>query len=207
MPEVKVIDVPERLINNIPELRIEKAVRSEPCASGLQLASRYVTSSDGVTFDHLPTTMLKRITNRKDFHHVLAFDKWTGNSDGRQAVFVKQSENRTYHATFIDQGYCFNAGEWSFPDLPLLGVYSSNDVYQGVTGWTSFEPVLSRIKEVELSDLWTIARELPEEWYQGDTEGLFRLIDLLHNRRSLIPDLITRFRTSSRNPFPNWIGS
>ncbi len=68
--------------------------------------------------------MLNRIANRQDFPRVLAFDKWTGNSDGRQAVFVKQPKERRYRAIFIDQGYCFNAGEWDFPGLAAPGSIS-----------------------------------------------------------------------------------
>jgi len=45
---------------------------------------------------------------------------------------------------------------------------------------------------------------MPEEWYQCDTEGLTRLIDTLFRRRSVIRNLINSFRTSSRDPFPNW---
>jgi len=34
--------------------------------------------------------------------------------------------------------------------------------------------------------------------------GLNRLAEALYKRRSAIRDLITTFRTSSRDPFPNW---
>ena len=40
MPEVKIIDVSEWLITHTPDLRIETAGLSVPCASGLQLAGR-----------------------------------------------------------------------------------------------------------------------------------------------------------------------
>jgi len=42
---------------------------------------------------------------------MLALDKWTGNANGRQAAFWRKGRERKYTATFIDQGYCFNAGE------------------------------------------------------------------------------------------------
>ncbi len=72
-------------------------------------------------------------------------DKVDHEIDGRQAAFWKQSRERKFTASFIDQGYCFNAAEWSFPDAPLRGVFPRNDVYAAVTGWDSFEPWLSRI--------------------------------------------------------------
>src|SRR5208337_2506709 len=59
-------------------------------------------------------------------NHLL--EKWTCNADGRQAAFWKRRGERKFTASFIDQGYCFNAGEWSFPDAPLRGVFGRNDV-------------------------------------------------------------------------------
>ena len=48
--------------------------------------------------------------------------------------FWKKSRERKFTVSFIDQGYCFNAGEWTFPDSPLRGVYARNDVYREVSG-------------------------------------------------------------------------
>ena len=132
-------------------------------------------------------------------------DKWTANSDGRQAVFSKRAKQRRYTATFIDQGYCFNAGEWTFPDSPLRGVFARNCVYSHVTGWNAFEPALTRAEEMSIDAIWQIAREIPAEWYEFDSAELERLVEAIFNRRSAIRSLIQVFRTSSRNPFPQWV--
>ena len=135
-------------------------------------------------------------------------DKWTCNADGRQAVFTpKKKERQSFSATFIDQGYCFNAGEWSFPDSPLRGVYAKNCVYQHVSGWDDFEPALTRAEEMRIDEIWRIANEIPPEWYEFDTDGLHGLIETLYRRRLIIRDLITQFRSSARNPFPLWTSS
>jgi hypothetical protein len=47
----------------------------------------------------------------------------------------------------IDQGFCFNAGEWNFPDAPLRGLYARNRVYEGVIGRESFAPRLQRLEQ------------------------------------------------------------
>jgi hypothetical protein len=143
MPEVRVIDVSEWLIGNSADLNIEIGGVSTPCASGLQLGSRYV--ADPMlerVFDYLPDAMLVKLSNKADFHRVLVFDKWTCNSDGRQAVFAKPPGKRWYRAMFIDQGYCFGGSEWDFSDSPLRGIFGRGIVYEDVTGWESFEPVL-----------------------------------------------------------------
>lgn len=206
MPEVAVIEVSDLLITNTPDLRIDLAGVTTPCSSGLQLASRYVVDpGHEIVFDYLPENiMVERTQNMTDFAAVLAFDKWTGNADGRQAVFTKKVQARKYHATFIDQGYCFNAGQWDFPDSPLRGVYARNCVYEQVAGWESFEPLLSRLEQIDSSELWQLADGMPEQWYQHDAQALARLIGTLYQRRMLVRDLITAFRNSSRNPFPNW---
>lgn len=149
--------------------------------------------------------MLERILNLEDFPRVLVLDKWTCNSDGRQAIFCRKTlRSQRHHATFIDQGYCFNASEWSFPDCPLRGVYANNCVYEGVTGWEAFEPALTKAEEMDADTIWRRAAEIPEEWYEGDREGLDRLVQALHQRRRAIRNLISDFRSSGRNLFPNW---
>lgn len=109
-----------------------------------------------------------------------------------------------YRASFIDHGYCFNCHEWTFPDLALHGVYYRNYVYRDVTGWESFEPVLSRAERMTWFDLWHCADGIPRAWHEGDTHGLRGLVESLYERRSIIRTLIEDFRDSSRNPFPNW---
>ena len=107
-------------------------------------------------------------------------------------------------ATFIDQGYCFNASEWTFPDYPLRGVYANNCVYENVAGWDAFEPALSRAESMDEESIWQLAREIPEEWYEADRTALDVLVQGISERKRIIRKLITDFRRSIRKPFPNW---
>jgi len=208
MPEVAVIEVSDWLINNSPELHVENGGHTTPCSSGLQLGSRYVADPENETvFDYLPESLMqKNVCNAQDFARVLVLDKWTGNADGRQVIFSKPATARKYKATFIDQGYCFNAGEWNFPDSPLRGTLARSFAYERVTGWESFEPTLSRAERMDFSELCRAASDLPEDWWlrYGYSDALSRLLETLYQRRAAIRDLITAFRQSSRNPFPNW---
>ena len=205
MPETAVIEVPEWLIENTRDFRFELVGQEVKCSSGKHFGSRYpVDPLDDVVFDYLPESLFPKVRNAADFAKVLVLDKWTANSDGRQAIFSKKVRQRLFTVSFIDQGYCFNAGEWTFPDLPLHGVYYRNYVYAAVTGWDSFEPVLTKTEEADLLDLWRCAECIPPEWYDCDSEALEKLAETLYERRSKIRDLIVDFRDSSRNPFPNW---
>jgi hypothetical protein len=207
MPRVEVIEVCDWLIAHTPALRIQLAGIEIPCQSGKQLGAQYA-GGDGCTFDYLPRALLEQVRNIGDFARVLVLDKWTCNADGRQAIFsLKTAQSRRYAATFIDQGYCFNGGEWTFPDYPLRGVYANNCVYEAVMGWEAFEPALSRAEEMDAQTIWRCAVDIPEEWYEGDRVKLERLVETLGHRRRTIRRLMEAFRSSNRNPFPNWTDS
>lgn len=206
VPASDVVDVSEWLIANSPEMQVDLGRgRRERYAAGLQFGSQFVGGlMPGQVVDYLPEQQLEEVRNLREFAGMLCIDKWTGNCNGRQAVFERKPRERRYRAVFIDQGFCFNAGEWTFPDAPLRGVYLRNRVYQGVTGWESFEPWLSRIEAMEPEVLWRIAEEVPPEWYGGDPAPLERLLEQLFERRSRVRELIASFRDSSREPFPMW---
>jgi hypothetical protein len=206
MPRVEAIGVSDWLIEHTEALRIALGGSKIPCRSGKQLGSLYVgCESPGMSFDYLPRELLEGVLNIEDFARVLVLDKWTYNSDGRQAVFCRKTQrSQRYTATFVDQGYCFNAGEWTFPDSPLRGVFANNCVYEGVTGWDAFEPALTRAEEMDSDAIWGCAVDIPEEWYEGDRVGLHRLVETLYNRRPTIRTLISNFRESTRTPFPRW---
>jgi hypothetical protein len=206
LPCVEPIEVSQWLIEHTSELSIEIGGTSIPWKPGVHLASLYVDDPDtSQVFDYLPESMMDSVRNVANFGRILVLDRWACNCDGRQAVFSrKEKRSREYLTTFIDQGYCFNAGEWSFPDSPLRGVYARNCVYKNIMSWDAFEPTLSRAEQIDIEELWRIAAEIPEEWYESDHSGLHRLVENLYKRRGMIRDLIASFRTSSRSPFPNW---
>jgi hypothetical protein len=204
VPKVRVVEVTEWLIRNTNELTIDTAAMSRRCVAGLQFGARYVVDPfDGQIFDYLPEGALDRVTNVREFAGMLCIDKWTCNTNGRQAVFWRKSRERSYRATFIDQGYCFNAGEWNFLDSAMRGVYARNDVYKHVRGWDDFEPWLSAVEKMSDDAIVDCADGIPPEWCE-DIGELERVLLELFNRRKKVRELITMFRECSRDPFPNW---
>jgi len=204
-PACDVIEVTRWLTENTLELEMDFGARRERCRPGHCFGSRLVGGlMPGHLLDYLPEEQLAEVRNLEEFAGVLVLDKWTCNTNGRQVVFTRKPREKRYAATFIDFGYCFNAGEWIYRDSPLRGVYARNLVYRGVTGWESFEPWLSRIEALGQDVVWGIAEMVPPEWYEGDANVLEKLIEGLLKRRSRIRELIDEFRESAREPFPNW---
>ena len=209
VPATDVVEVTEWLIEHTADLYVEPGSgRRERCRAGLQFGCTYMGQEPTRhVVDYLPEQQLNEVKNLGSFAGVLALDKWTGNCNGRQAVFTRKARERGYRATFIDQGFCFNVAEWNFPDVAKRGVYGRNLVYREVTGWESFEPWLSRIEAMKAEALWAIAEAVPPEWYGSDDGAMERLIGEMVRRRGAVRDLIEAFRESDRQPFPNWRSS
>lgn len=220
-PPVAVVEVSEELIRLTPALTVELPRSRIPCRAGLQFGSSYPGNPRLLTLhDFLPDEQLREVQNLHDFAGMLVFDKWTCNTNGRQTLFFRPADDPgpgakyagapdpyggRYKTMMIDQGFCFNAGEWTYPDAPLRGLYTRNRVYEGITGMESFGPWLGRIQNnISERVLDGYLNEVPPEWYEDDRDALQRLLDKLYQRRSRVPDLLLEAKNSNRQPFPNW---
>ena len=205
VPETELVEVSSWLIENTPELEIDLGSTQVRCQAGLQFGSRFAGGTmPGQVMDFLPEEQMVELKNPGEFAGILALDKWTGNANGRQAVFTRKQRERRYRAVFIDFGYCFHAGEWRFEDAPLRGVYYRNDVYQEVRGWESFEPWLTRLETMPAETIWEVANSVPPEWYGGDQAEMEMLVEKLLKRQGRIRELVEAFGNSDRKPFPKW---
>ena len=204
--EPEVVEVSSWLVEHSPELYIQEGDQRVRCASGLQFGSRFPCDPLRTpVYDFLPDSLLASLANRDHLPGMLVFDRWTCNCDARQLIFHRRSGDATeYVATMVDQGFCFNANEWNFPDAPIRGLYSRPGAYQEVAGWESFEPFLSRVQHLDDDQLEAAASRVPPEWYEGRTEELSALLEELAERRSKLPELILACRRSEKQPFPNW---
>jgi hypothetical protein len=219
VPQVEVVEVRPEIIAYTPDLVIQLGLGRTPCVPGKQFGSQFPGHPARMTVhDFLPDEQLGGVRNLGDFLGVLVFDKWTCNTNGRQAIFFREPTDdfrvrpdaaayiaAPYTAMMIDFGFCFNAGEWDFPDAPLRGLYLRQRVYESVSSFESFEPWLERLeKQIDERVLGEEAAQLPPEWYTGDWNALERLLERLAARRKRVPELIFSARNSGRDPFPNW---
>ena len=206
VPPVTVVEVSPELVENTADLVMQFATGRVACKPGRQFGSQYPGHPAEVSVhDYLPDEQLVEIEDLEVFCGMLVFDKWSCNTNGRQAVFFREAGRSRYQALMIDQGFCFNAGEWNFPDAPLRGLYSRQRVYERVTGLDSFEPWLGRLEHrITRAALGEAAERIPPEWYSDDAAALEELLERLYQRRGRVRELLVSARDSSRQPFPNW---
>src|SRR5260370_41361749 len=129
--------------------------------------------------------------NLSDFVGMLVFDLWTCNTDPRQVLFGRQEIGTLYQAWMIDQGFCFNGGEWNFPDKPRRCLCACKAVYEQVRGIDTFDVWLDAIEtEIDQQLLLDIAKTIPSEWYEFDSDSLHRLLEQLDSRKSRVRELL-----------------
>lgn len=211
--EPEVVEVRAELIAHTEDLVIQLGRGRAPCKAGKQFGSRYPGNlADVAVYDFLPDEQLREVTNIAEFCGMLVFDKWTCNTNGRQAIFFREGDGAgrgagaatRYCARMIDNGFCFNAAEWNFPDAPLRGLYARHRVYEGARGMDSFEAWIARVERIEETALEEIYGQIPPEWYDFDAEALEKMLEQLLRRRKLVRELIVSAWKSSARPFPNW---
>jgi len=202
------VEVPRSLLGSNAQLVFDVGERRVPIRPGTQFGSRFPgIPSQTLVVDFLPDRLLRRLKNlTSTFLGAFVFDKWTCNCDGRQVIFHRPAddEGSSYSVAMIDQGFCFNDGDWTFPDSPIRGIYPRRLVYENVRGMESFEPFLSRIENLTTGELEECTGEIPTKWCEPDPGQLARLMEVLYARRRTLRQAVIDAKNSSLDPFPNW---
>src|ERR1700675_211923 len=139
VPQVEVVEVRQELIAYTSELVVQLGIGRTPCSAGKQFGSQFPGHPARMTVhDFLPDEQLGGVRNLPDFLGIFVFDKWTCNTNGRQAIFFREPEDRMSQATspisgqspfgapsqaleaappttpyvamMIDHGFCFKPG-------------------------------------------------------------------------------------------------
>jgi hypothetical protein len=217
VPKRAIVRLSPEFLAESPDVHIQLGTKREPVVPGWHFGSRYPGNpSRDAVYDFVPDVLLAKVGNAADFLGVLAFDKWMGNADARQAVFIRAKLREyapayTDHplrvgfiALMIDHGYVFNGPYWDYTDAPITGLYFRPCVYTAVRSWNDFQPWLDRIVEFPEIVIDDSLRELPPEWLNGDAEQLNLMLEKLMVRRRQVPDLIRECVRSRAQFFPNW---
>ncbi len=214
-PETALIHVSEEFLAAHPEVHLAFGSKRIPVEPGWQFGSRYPGDPGRLAvYDFLPEALLVQVANLADFRAILVFDKWVGNTDGRQAVFYRAMVRReteessgaspSFVARMIDHGFAFNGPGWDFSDSPLHGLYPRHSVYDNVRSLDDFDPWLGQtlhFPEEAIDQAW---KRVPSNWVAGEEDALELLLERLYERRTRLPELISACRDGRVNPFRNW---
>jgi hypothetical protein len=216
-PEPAIIDFPHEFLEGAADLNIQLGSTRLKPEPGWHFGSRYPGHPDRIAvYDFVPDTLLDRVENSNEFPGILCFDKWAGNADARQCVFLRARVQEYapavrahplrvgFVALMIDHGYLFNGPHWDFVDSASTGMYFRTVVYRNIRGFDDFQPWLDRILSFPEEVIDDALRQLPPEWAADDTDALCSLLERLLQRRGRIPDLLLECARSGLNPFPKW---
>ncbi len=214
-PASELIRVPEEFLRENPEASIQLGSQTILPEAGWAFGSRHPGDPDiTAIYDFVPDSLLSQVQNRSDFLKVLAFDKWTGNADGRQAIFFRAQlkdwipqlkagpRKMGFVALMIDHGFIFNGPHWNFTESAFQGLYPRRIVYERVTSLDDFQPCLERIVHFPDEVLDRAVRRIPPDWIDQEEEELERLLESLLRRRGRTGELLEQ----SISAFPNWKG-
>ena len=216
-PMVAIVNLSPEFLGANPDVYLRLGSRCVDVEPGSHFGSRYPDDPAKVTlYDFVPDVLLPKVVNRDEFLGVLAFDKWIGNADARQAVFFRprfqqwspfcpeRPSRYGFLAHMIDQGYSFGGPQWFYYDSPLQGLYFRPAVYRNVRSWDDFQPWLDRIVDFPAEVLNAAQKQVPPAWLDGDEPALEVLLTKLMSRRKRVPDLLADCRNGRVNPFPRW---
>jgi hypothetical protein len=216
-PAGAIVRLSQEFLDANPEVHLQLGNRHEKPEAGWHFGSRFPGDpARSVVYDFLPDALLEQIANLQDFLGALAFDKWMGNADARQAVFFRarlkewipgsdaHGLKMGFVAQMIDNGFVFEGPHWQFTDSAIQGLYFRPAVYAAVRGLADFEPWLTRIVNFPEEVVDQAVKSIPPAWLAGDEDALDALLSRLLKRRSRVPDLIESALQGKANPFPNW---
>ncbi|MBV8845811.1 MAG: hypothetical protein JO307_23630 [Bryobacterales bacterium] len=218
-PATAMVRIGGEFLENNPDVYMQLGTQRFLPNPGWHFGSRFPGDPGRMAiYDFLPDALLTKIENLNEFAGILAFDKWTGNADARQAIFfraklrepISRERERTaqpplgFVAQMVDNGYVFEGPNWRLSGSAIQGLYFRPLVYRSVRGWVDFEPWLERIRHFPEEIVDQALKEIPAAWVEEDGEELERLLEKLLARRKRVPDLIEDCRKARTDPFPAW---
>ena len=85
------VEVRPEIVSLTDELVVQFGRGTVPCTPGLEFGSQFPGHPAATAvYDFLPDEQLRQIENLSDFWGIFVFDKWTCNTNGRQAIFLRE---------------------------------------------------------------------------------------------------------------------
>jgi hypothetical protein len=195
-PCLRILELTERT-EGTEALCFQVGDHTKPIEGVFHLGSQCpVNPTTTAIYDFLPSKLLPKVVNLVDLRVAFVLDRWLGQTDGRQAIFVRDRTTRgnlELRLYLIDHGMSFAGKHWEFPDSPQYGLYMARGVYSVLNMKVLCEQALSGIDAFAESDLYAAADDIPISWFcEEDFDALAKLLRLLHLRRRRLRPIVLR---------------
>ncbi|MEI9813192.1 MAG: HipA family kinase [Acidobacteriota bacterium] len=146
-PEAAVVNVTHEFLEENPDVYLQTGRERLLPDIGWHFGSRFPGDvARTVVYDFLPDVLLSKVANMGELIAMLAFDKWMGNADARQAIFFRariselgpsgMPEQLGFVAQMVDNGYVFEGPHWRFPESAIQVCISVRRSTKPCAGWT-----------------------------------------------------------------------
>ena len=178
-------------------LSFQTGGRNTPIQGEFHLGSLCpVNPTTAAVYDFLPAKLLSKVVNLNDLGSAFVIDKWFGQTDTRQAIFVRErgsNSNLKLHLYVIDHGMSFNGDEWAVRDSAGSGLYMDRRVYPLLDMEAVCEKTVSEVSALSEADLYRAIEDVPSCWFaKKDGGALAKLFDSLELRRKRLSSVISR---------------
>lgn len=216
-PRTRVVEVSAEFLQSNVDVYLQCGNSQIAVGAGWHFGSEFPGNPyKEAVYDYLPDTLLAQVANLGHFLGALVFDKWTGNTDSRQAIFFRRrlrdwlddepsSSRKGFVTQMVDHGFLFDGPNWAFPDTPLQGLYLRELVYRNVQGFEDLQPWFDRARNCPGSILEESLETMPREWLPAEEEDrIASVLETLLHRRKHIERLIQATVRARPSWFPAW---
>ncbi|MBV9770318.1 MAG: hypothetical protein JOZ32_12155 [Bryobacterales bacterium] len=193
-PEIRLLRLSENMIGQA-DFHFQVGSRRVSVGPGLHLGSQCPANpNERAIFDFLPDTCLGLVSNLDDFGKALVPDVLLGQTDARQAVFIRDRSSKNHkpiRAYLIDHGLMFGGSRWIFED-PTSSPYNMHAAAYSLIDLNAIcSATVELAKSLAATDLFPILQGIPAEWLEGDDrQELGRLIQQLFRRLDRLEKLV-----------------
>jgi len=203
-PRVAILELPQSSLHH-EGLDFVLANRRKSPEGLFHFGSEYPANPETTaTFDFLPAPILKNVHNLAQFAAMYVFDKWLGQTDTRQAIFIRDKAvstgSRILKAYFIDHGMAFNGQRWEIHDIPLAGLAVQIAIYSMLEMGSLVEAAIEKIERIDREIIFAAMNGAHSSWFApGDREAMQSMLIKLQRRQASLRSIAQRHLHSLQN--------
>jgi hypothetical protein len=205
-PPISFLRLPQQLTDS-SDLHFCFGHRCVPIQSGVHLGSLCPVNPERIAiYDVLPPSLFGYIENISDFAFAFVFDRWVGQQDTRQAVFVSASVDSPelrFLAFMIDHGFSFGGDAWAFLNtsravcsssmLRPPGLYFDRRVYRLLEMRPLCHEAINRIRQIPRDEVLNLLTPELLEWLDiHGSNKIENMLVTLDQRKNILPSIVTR---------------